>query len=137
MRGNGNPPPFGEKPQGELPDIDGVWSLTVDVDATSGACSGEEDEGPYVESIKIEVTGQDVSVTGIQGQIEPAWTGSFNGKELTFEGTKDDDGGTTKAKFRLVFNIETDTFAGSETWSWSGDSGVCPFGGSSARAVRN
>ena len=77
-----------------------------------------------------------VSVTGIAGQIEPEWKGSFDGKELTFEGTKDDDDGTTKAKFKLVYNSEGDTLKGSETWSWSGDSGVCPFGGSSADAVR-
>ena len=128
-------PSTSEPVESAITDISGSWTLKVDVTETNGVCVGEENDPEYEEQLTIVQTGKTVNVSGVEGAAS-AWPGTFDGKTLVFAGEKTDGSGITKASFSLEYDAVSKTFSGSESWSWSGSSGECSKGASTASASR-
>jgi len=123
-----------ESEQRSVLDVSGIWVLTVDVTVANGLCAGEENEPPYTTTITIIQDGEFLSVE-VEDSTE-TWQGALLGHAVGFEGTKEEDDGTTTAGFALIVNEDATRMEGVELWSWKGEFGDCPDGESTVTATR-
>ncbi len=118
-------------------DLTGDWRVTITVTRESPPlCSGEAGQ-PYGRDVRIDQTGNSVSMSGLGTGFDP-WEGEVDPetRTFTFGGDKQDGSGITSATFELTIAPDQQSMAGQEFWSWSGPGGTCPNGESDVTAVR-
>lgn len=130
-------------------DLNGAWSVTVDVTQANGVCEGEENDAvvPFaVDMLVVDPNGDgtyDVSVTGDFGDVGGGGTisGTVNGvpevgDEIVLSGDIAEDGGITSSTYTLTVASAT-RLTGFEDWSWTGTGGTCPDGRSTVVAAKD
>lgn len=99
-------------------DAAGTWNMTEDVDATD--CG----DGTYTEDVTYTVTQSDCDITVVPGSNPGlSFSGSVNGKKISWSGSWPEEGGTTTAKINTT--IDGDSISGSSSWSWSDEMDRC------------
>lgn len=119
--------------------VAGSWDFSWVVTEATGDCASELGETTTA-VITIAQSGSttpfNLALSGFHGDDDNELFGflSSNGV-VTFHGALPEDGGTTNSIYELQWDGE-DEMTGSESWSWTHESGACPGSESSVAATR-
>lgn len=108
--------------------IVGDWLFNVDISLETGVCDGNNEPDWHAEAV-ITVAGDAVTVMSdwnSNADTGPhAFTGTLTGNRLSLDGSYPEGPGMTTAHFDLIVEPDYNRMAGTETWTWTGDSGSC------------
>ncbi len=117
----------------------GSWDFTWVVEEAAGLCAGEvgQESSGVIEIVAGDEADSYV-LNGFGTDDLGVQTGTFADNTLSFEGSFDDDGGTTVSSTTLDLASSGNKLTGTEEWSWgsAAEPDACPSAASSVTAVR-